>query len=229
MRRRLQSLSMACILIVSVMLTACASPQPATSSAGSQSDTEISMVYFVAGSTSQLRADAIVEAVRMDHPDWRITSRAAGGEARLIASRLASESDFFHTTGSRPLEVRVQAPLHPEVDYELASEYRTVMPSFLMHVHLLALESTGLTAPGDIVEREYPFRLGCGAGVAKEIFSLILQYYGSSLEEAASWGGSLEALLMVAPEGVEALQSGRIDMGLTYAGIPNPILLRVHE
>jgi TRAP transporter TAXI family solute receptor len=182
---------------------------------------EVSIVSVMAGSTSQLRADAIAEVVRLEHPDWLVVSRAAGGEARVVAERLAGDADFFFTNGGRRLEITVQKPLHQDIDYETASSYRIVMPSSVMHMHLLVRKDTGITSLRDIIDLRMPFRLGSGAGMTKQLLSVLLEYCGADLEMANSWGVEHQVVTMASVEGAEALQSGRIDVGFTYSSIPN--------
>ena len=181
---------------------------------------DIVIIGARAGSTSQLRADAIAEAVRLEHSDWKVTSRAAGSPAHVIAARVASEADFFFTNGSRQLEIVTQEPLHPDSDFRAASDYRIVMPTSLMHTHFFARGRSGLAKPADIVESQYPFRIGTGS-VSEVMFNKMLEYYGSSAEEAVEWGGRFESLNMTSSEGADALQSGRVNLGFTSSGIPN--------
>jgi len=215
------------LVAIGLLVLGCRTPRAESPPVSAGDEEQVTLLGFAAGTTSQLWMDAVSEAVRRENPAWTVTSKAAGGEARLIASRLAGEADFFITLGLRRLEVLVQGPLHPDIDYERASEYRLVIPAFLMPVHFLARTDTSIMSPGDIVARRYPFRMGSGAGVARQLLSLVLQHYGASLDDAASWGASYETLLMNSAEGVEALQSGRVDMGFTYAGIPNSVLAGV--
>lgn len=224
-RNKLTIMSAACALVaILILVLGCRTLQSEPPPVNDVAERQITLLGFAAGTTSQLWMDAVGEALRRENPGWTVTSKAAGGEARLIASRLAGEADFFITLGLRRLEVLVQEPLHPDIDYERASEYRLVIPAFLMPVHFLARTDTGLATPGDIVERRYPYHLGIGAGVARNLFFLSLQHYGASPDDAASWGASYETLLMNSAEGVEALLSGRVDTGFTYAGIPNSVL-----
>jgi hypothetical protein len=181
----------------------------------------LSVVGFTAGSSTQLRADAIAEAVRLEHPDWKVTSMAAGGEARLMEKRMSGEADLFFPPSPRALELQVQTPLHPNEDFEELTGYRVVLPSSLVWLHLLARSDIGFDEPSDLVTQRYPFTAGCGSGVMNLLFMNMLQYYGSDLDEAESWGAKLEVVLLSSAEGVEALESGRIDVGLTWAGLPS--------
>jgi TRAP transporter TAXI family solute receptor len=198
----------------------CAAPESSSPVSGNGAVTQITILGTTPGSTSQMRADAIAEAIRQENPDWTVTSMAAGSPARVIAARVAGDADFFFTNGGRRLETLMQQPLHPDIDFESASEYRIVMPSSVMHTQFFARDSTGLNVPSDIVGRQYPFRLGTAA-VSEQMFSRMLEYYGSSLDEARSWGATVESLSITSAEGVEALQSGRVDLGFTSSGIPN--------
>ena len=181
---------------------------------------QITIAGFKPGYISQMRADGIAEACRLEHPEWEVTSIAAGGESRIIEKRISGELDFFFTNGVRQLELRVQEPLHPDIDFEAASDYHVVLPLYHMYIHIPARADTGLTAPSDIVEQRYPFRLGSGGGVARLLFSMMLEHYGASLDDATGWGASVETIVPSSQAGVEALRSGRIDLGFTYGGIP---------
>ena len=207
-----------CMVVLSLTCLVLAACAPATDYGDTQN---ITIVGFRAGSTSQMRADGIAEACRREHPDWGITSLAAGGSARIIETRISNEADFFFTWGHRHLELLVQEPLHPEIDFEAASDYRLVLPLYDTHIHMPTREETGLREPADIVERQYPFRLGCTSSTTITLFEKILEYYGSSLDEAIDWGATYETVAVPSPAGVEALRSGRIDLGLTFCGTPN--------
>ncbi|NLE95661.1 MAG: hypothetical protein GX600_08290, partial [Dehalococcoidia bacterium] len=126
---------------------------------------------FTAGSPTHLAAGALAEAVRMNHPEWSVSSMAAGGEAIMVSKRIAGEVDFFFGRSSRALEIETQAPLHPDIDFGAATQYQLVMPFSMSYVHLLASLETGLMSIRDIVERRYPYRFGSGAGVTRLLFS----------------------------------------------------------
>jgi len=100
-----------------------------------------------------------------------------------------------------------------------------VLPSSVVYVQMLALGSTGLETPADVVARQYPFKLGCGAGIMRALFGRILEYYGAGIEETEGWGATYETMIASSPESVESFQAGRTDMGFTFGGIPAPALL----
>ena len=205
---------------LSLIVVGCASLQPQESPAPGIEPQSVTILGARAGSTSQMRADAIAEAVRHQYPDWHVISMAAGSPAHVVAARVAGDADFFFTNGGRRLEVLMQEPLHPDIDFRSKSDYRIVMPSSVMHTHFFAREDIGIYSPGEVVERRHPFRLGAAA-VSEQMFGKMLEYYGSSLEEAKSWGARCEPVSITSAEGVEALQSGRVDLGFTSSGIPN--------
>jgi TRAP transporter TAXI family solute receptor len=200
-------------------------PPPADTAAGA---VEITLVGQSVGSGSQLKADAIAEAVRLDHPDWTVTSMAAGGAARLVEKRLAGEADFFLTDGVRPLELEVRGPLFPDIDFESASAYRIVMPSSITQTHFIVNENTGLTSLAAIVEQRYPVTVGC-LGFSEQVLSKVLEYYGASRAQAEAWGTKVESVSVASAEGVEALQAGRIDLGITLASIPHSSFLGISD
>jgi len=193
---------------------------PTSTPSNDQGEVSVSLFGFSAGSSTQMRVDAVAEALRLDHPDWQVSSMAAGGEARLMEERIAGEADLFFPPSPRPLELELHEPLHPDIDFAEATEYRLMMPSSYLFVHLLTQESTGLETPADIIERQYPFRAGSGGGVSILLLERIFAHYGSSLDEAKAWGATHEVLYMSSPDGVAALQSGRLDLGFTWLGIP---------
>ena len=211
---------LACVVIAVSIVPGCSRLEPASSDEVGAPEVTLSVLGFAAGTSTQLRADAIAEAVRLEHPDWKVTSMAAGGEARLMEKRMSGEADLFFPPSPRALELEVQTPLHPDGDFDSLTAYRVVMPSSFVWLHLLARDDTAFNKPSDLVMGRYPFTAGCGAGIMTLLFTSILQYYGADLEEAESWGAKLEVMLLASAEGVEALESGRIDVGLTWAGIP---------
>ena len=206
-------------LVLLTLLAACAPAQPA--GMVSQASTTVSFVGYAPGSSTQLRANALAEAVRLAHPDWNVSSMASGGEARLIASRIAREADFFYTQSTRVLELAVQQPLHPDIDFAEATAYRLIMPSARLYVYFFAQDDAPVVVPRDIIESRYPYRAGVGSGVSRLLLSRVFEHYGSSLEEAEAWGASHETIVIASAEGAEALQSGRIDIGFTWTSVPN--------
>jgi TRAP transporter TAXI family solute receptor len=183
----------------------------------------VNFVGFTAGGLTQVAADAMAEAVRVSYPDWRVASMAAGGEARLVEKRIAGEADFFFSRSSRALELEIQVPLQPDIDFEQAARFRLVVPFSSQYVHLIVLDKLNVSSLGDLVERQYPFRLGCGVS-AVLLFSKMLEYHGATLEEAQQWGASHEAVSISTAEGADALQTGRVDIAFTQAPIPGPFL-----
>ena len=220
--RHLWSLVGGMLIAALALLPACTPTEVTPSDEGGSDSVSLVILGFTAGGSMQMRADALAEAVRLEHPDWQVASLAPGGEARLIEARINGEADFYLPPVFRRLEVEVHAPLHPDIDYEQATDYRLVMPSSFVYVHLFALDRTGLTSFSDLVARRYPFTLGVGAGNVRLLWDKMLRYYGSSIQDTEAWGAHYETMLMSSAEGVEALQSGRVDMGFTYGALPNP-------
>jgi TRAP transporter TAXI family solute receptor len=221
-------IGLALILAVLPLLAACPGPAPTTPSEERPQNVQLTMCGFIAGTSMQMRADAIAEAIRVEYPDWKVTSVAPGSEAQLISKRIAGEADYFFTPYPRLLEVEVQAPLHPEIDYEKVTAYSLVMPTSPRYVHFFATGKTGLTSIRDIVDKRYPFKAGTGAGASKLLFSKILEYYGASLAEAEGWGAKHESVVMATQEGAEALQSGRLDIAFGWSGMPSPPYMGVN-
>lgn len=220
-------LAISVLLVMAGAVSACSPVAPIGTDGSSNDTVEIVFMGFVAGGSMQMRADAMAEVVRLEHPDWRVTSFAPGGEARLQETRILGDADFYIPPVFRPLEIEVHAPLHPDIDYEQATEYRIVMPSSYVYVHMLALERTGLTDIADIVDRQYPFTMGSGVGIVRLLFDKMLGYYGTSITETEMWGARYETALMTSAEGMDALESGRVDVGFTYASVPHPTYMGV--
>jgi len=226
-KSRIVLLAVCAMLALAILLAGCPESTPGTSSGQVPQDVNLIIMGFRAGTSQQLRADTIAEALRVEYPDWQVTSLAAGGEAQVINKRIEGEADYFFTMYPRNLEVEVHAPLHPEIDFEAATAYSVVMPITNRPIHFLALPKTGLNSFADIVEKQYPFKAGYGAGVATLLFEKILGYYGSSLSEAEAWGAKHETVVMVTPVAMEALQAGTIDMGFSWGPVPWPVLMGV--
>jgi len=210
------------VLALAVLLTACPASVPTAPSGDRPQNVELTILGFVTGTTIQFRVDGIAEAIRLEYPDWTVHSIAPGGEAQVISKRINGEGDLFITPYVRQLEIEVQAPLHPEIDYEQASAYNLVVPTAAQYIHFFALGKTGLTSIGDMVDQRYPFTVGVGAGGSGGLFAKILGYYGTSLADAEKWGAKQEIVVVVTPAGVEALQSGRIDTGISWSELPSP-------
>lgn len=219
--KRVTLLTLCLMLALTTLLPACAQPEP-TPPGDRPQNIDLTILGFRAGTSMQLRADAIAEAIRVEYPDWRVASLAPGGEAQLLEKRIADEYDYLVTPYPRLLELEVHVPLRPEIDFAKATEYSVVMPTSPHYIHFFALGKTGLTSIKDIVDKKYPFKVGTGLGGSKLLFTKILEHYGSSLEEAEAWGAKHEVVITSTPAGVEALQTGRIDLGFTWSGIPNP-------
>jgi len=221
-------LRLLCVLpVVAALLCGCSAPRETQPQETSSAGVSLTLLSIAAGSTMQLKANAVAEAIRLEYPEWQVTSMAAGGEARLIEKRIAGEADLYFSNSLRSLEVEVFTPLHPDIDFGQATAYRLVMPSSPAYVQLFARGDTGLTGPADIVERRYPFVMGSGAGITRQLFDRILRYYGASVAESEAWGAKYETIITVGQEGVEALQSGRTNMGFTCGPAPAPALMGV--
>jgi len=215
------------ILVPCCLAAGCTSPSPSATVPGASEDVALTFVSFSAGTSGHARMDAIAESVRLNHPDWSVSSMAAGGEARLIEKRIKGEADFYNTMSPRALDLLVNEPLYPDVDFSSTTDYLVVMPASSMHVHFLVLDDTQLDSVADIVDRRYPMLMGCGVGVVREVLTQMLGYYGVTLEETESWGARYETLMMASAEGIEALQSKRINMGMTWGSLPQPAYMGV--
>jgi hypothetical protein len=194
-------LAVCMVLALAVLLTAC--PAPAQ-------DVELTLYGFRAGAAQQFRTDAVAEAIRLEYPDWKVTSMAAGGEAQVISKRVSGEDDFFLTPYLRQLELEVQTPLHPEIDIEQATAYSLLVPTSNSHVYFFAAGRTGLSSIGEIVDQKLPLTVGVGPGGSTLLFSKIR-----------------ETLIIVMQEGAEALQSGRVDIGLSWTQLPSQTYMGV--
>jgi TRAP transporter TAXI family solute receptor len=224
MKKRAISLALVVglVLVLAALPLLAACPGTSAPPAGERpQNVKLTIMGFTAGTSLQLRADAVAEALRVEYPDWTVTSLATKGSADNISKRIAGEIDFFFATAPRPLEIQSEGPLYPEIDYEAATAYSLVMPVSPRYVHFFALGKTGFTSIRDIVDRKYPFTIGCVAA-PEFVFYRILEHYGSSWAEAEAWGARHESVSIGAPTGVEALQSGRIDTALVWSGIPSP-------
>ncbi len=184
--------------------------------------TQVSFMGYAAGSSTQLRADAVAETVRLAHPDWTVNSMAFGGEARLIANRIAGEVHFLYTQSTRVLEFEVQQPLHPDIDFARAAAHRMVMPSSLLYVHFFAQRDAPIKTPRDIVNSHYAYRVGVGSGVSRLLLDKVLGYYGVGIDEAEAWGARHEAIVLASAEGAGALQSHYVDLAFDWMSVLNP-------
>ena len=215
-------LFVACFIVASAVLLLACTPPEAAPEEDRPGNVEATILGWIAGSSAQLRADAIAEALRIEYPDWRVHSLAPGGQSQKEEKRVKGEWDYFLTALPRPLEVEVNTPLYTNVDYAQATNYNVVMPTSSHYVHFLAMGKTGLASIGDIVSGQYPFKAGTGVASGTYLFNKIMEYYGATAEEAEGWGGEYERIFIGTPTGVEALQSGMIDIGFGWSGVPNP-------
>lgn len=217
-----------CVLLALVTLvTACTGQATTTTTGDVPQDITLNVVGFRVGTSNQLRIDAIAEAIRMEYPEWKVNSLAAGGEAQLVSKYIAGETDLCLNMYPRPLEVELQTPLNPDIDYEQATEYSLVMPSSARTIHFFARGDTGLSSIQQIVDEKRQLTWGIGAGGSTLVVDKLLAYYGVSWEEAEGWGMRRETLYMTSPDGAEALQSGRVDIGVSWTSPPCPAYMGV--
>jgi TRAP transporter TAXI family solute receptor len=215
------------MLALAILLAACPGPATTAPVGDRPHNVVLNVVGFMVGTSNQLRIDTIAEAIRMEYPDWKVNSLSAGGEAQLVSKYIAGETDLCLNMYPRQLEIELQAPLHPEIDYAQATEYRLVMPSSPRTVHFFARGDTGLSSVREIVDEKRQLTWGIGAGGSTLVVDKILEHYGVSWEEAEGWGMKRETLYMPSPDGAEALQSGRVDIGITWTAPPCPAYMGV--
>jgi len=87
-------LRLLCVLpVVAALLCGCSAPRETQPQETSSAGVSLTLLSIAAGSTMQLKANAVAEAIRLEYPEWQVTSMAAGGEARLIEKRIACEAD----------------------------------------------------------------------------------------------------------------------------------------
>jgi TRAP transporter TAXI family solute receptor len=224
MKKRAISLALVVGLAITLtalpLLTAC--PQTSSPVSGERpQNVKLTIIGFTAGTSLQLRADAVAEALRVEYPDWTVTSLATKGSADNLDKRIAGETDFFFATNPRQVEIQSQGPLYPDIDFEKATAYSVVMPVSPSYAHFFVLGKTGLTAIRDMVDQKYPFTVG-SVGGSEYVFYQILEHYSVSWAEAEAWGAKHESVSIGGPTGVEALESGRIDIAFVWSGIPSP-------
>ncbi len=92
--KRVVLLTLCLILALVILLPACAQPEP-TPPGDRPQNINLTLLGFRAGTSMQLRADAIAEAIRAGDPDWQVASLAPGGEAQLLEKRIAGEMDYL--------------------------------------------------------------------------------------------------------------------------------------
>lgn len=72
-------LAAAVLLMMASLLPACSPGAPIGTDGSSNDTVKIVFMGFVAGGSMQMRSDAMAEAVRLEHPEWQVTSFAPGG------------------------------------------------------------------------------------------------------------------------------------------------------
>lgn len=216
-------LGVICLVLVLATLPLAAACPPASSPEPGEhpQNVQLTLMGFVAGTSMQLRIDAVAEAIRVEYPDWTVTSLATKGSADNTSRRIAGEVDFYMSLLPRNVEIQSHAPLYPDIDFEAATAYSVVMPTSRHYVHCFALGKTGLNSIEDIVEQKYPITIGY-LGACEFVFHRILEYYGTSWAEAEAWGARSEPVSVGSPAGPEALQAGSIDTAFIWTGMPNP-------
>jgi uncharacterized protein len=223
------ALLLVCVgLVLAVLFPACAGPAATTPSTGAPQNVELTVLGFRAGTAQQLRADAIAEILRTEYPSWTVTSIMAGGESQVMNKRIEGEADLFFSMFPREFELEAHGPLHPEIDFAKATEYSAVLPLTNRPLHLVVMGKTGLISVRDVVDKKYPFTAGIGNGVARLLFGRIMGYYGKTLADTEAWGAKYEPVVIVVQEGVEALETGRINLGFSWAAMPAPVLMGVN-
>lgn len=225
--KRCLLLAVCMILVLAILLPSCAQESTTTPTEKRPQDVELNLIGFIAGTSHQLKTDAIAEAIRVEYPDWQVTSAAAGSESRWVDKRIKGECDLFLNPYIRKLEVEAQTPSYPEIDFEQETAYSLVMPTSVEYIHFLVRGDTGLISINEVVDNKQPLKVGVGPTGSSLLFGKILEYYGTSWTEAESWGLQREIVVITVPEGGEAIQSGRINIGISWSDIPSLVYMGV--
>jgi hypothetical protein len=193
---------------------------------------ELKIIGFSPGTSMQLRADLIAEALRREYPDWNVKALAtARASADVHKHRAEKTANFFLSLMPWPAEIEAYGPEFKKigVDFEKLYIWFPVIPSEIKQTHFWVLRKTGLTSLKDVILKKYPLKVGLMFPSHLPMFLRLLGFYGISQKDLESWGGKIVNVNFGAPVGPELMRGGKIDAGFAWTGVPNPAFLQASD
>jgi len=221
-------LVMSLILVLTVFLPALAdaNPNPAERPKG----VRVRIVGLYAGTSMQLRAEIIAEALRREYPDWKIQAIAAVGRTSTHEWRRNKEVDLFLNNTTRPMEIEAYRPAYKKagLDVEKAiPDYDVIMFSSWKIEHFITKTETGITSFKDIIDKRYPAQWCYPVPIENPLMDRYLAFYGTSWKEMATWGVKIAHQGTIGTPGPwEYVRAGTVDVANGWMGL-SPIITEV--
>ncbi len=193
---------------------------------------DIKIVGFSPGTSMQLRADLIAEALRREYPDWTVKALAtARASADVHKHRAEKTANFFLSLMPWPAEIEAYGPEFKKigVDFEKLYTWSAVIPTEIKQTHFWVLNKTGLNSLKEVAIKKYPLKIGLMFPSHVPMFRRLLGFYGISFGDLDSWGGRIVNVNFGAPVGPEMIRGGKIEAGFAWTGVPNPVYLEAAD
>lgn len=219
------------ILVLSLILTVGIASSWAKSEPPIERPKNINVVIigFVVGTSMQLRAEFIAEALRNEYPDWTIKSLATPkGSMDVRRHRQKKTANFFLTLSPWKCGREYHMPVYRDagIDYDKVFNHFPVIPTDTKTVHFFVLNESKLASIRDLKNIKYPLKIGYDK-THHLLFNRIIKFYGTTWEDIKSWGGDYIEVNFGAPMGPEMMRAGKINAGFGWTGAPNPAFLSV--
>ena len=184
----------------------------------------VTIAGYSSGGQVSVFGEGVIDAVRRSYPDSSIIYEPGNPAGGLEYLR----------TGRRPFAL--ESIVEPRMAYEGRAPFREAYPEgtitgvlngapdvFALKVYARKqfLDQHGITSFDDLIKKEIPMRVSVnqpGNLWAREHVRALLSYYGKTMEDIESWGGTL----VPQPTGAsnDLMRDGRLDVIITGGATP---------
>ena len=193
--------------------------EPDTETAPSQEipkeDLELTIASGVIGSSWNVIATTIAGLIENNIEGSKVTVIPGGGAPNIMA---VSQNEADLGISYNNIAWSASQGNEPFTEVINVSAVSSFMPYAL---HVIVSENTGIKSWDDVIEQEYPLRIGVGTRGATGDLTLqsVLNEYGISYDDILKWGGTVEYLSY--PDTISLIRDNRLDGMSGFPVVPS--------
>ena len=188
-----------------------------------EEDLELTIASGVIGSSWNVIATTIAGLIEENIEGSKVTVIPGGGAPNIMA---VSQNEADLGISYNNIAWSASQGNEPFTEVINVSAVSSFMPYAL---HVIVSEDTGITSWDDVIEQEYPLRIGVGTRGATGDLTLqsVLKEYGISYDDILKWGGTVEYLSY--PDTISLIRDNRLDGMAGFPDVPSSYIVEAIE